>query len=209
MAALPRGLYAITPEITDTGALLAQVGAAIEGGASTIQYRTKSPDAHLRLEQAGALAALCRRAGIPLVVNDDVELALRVEAAGVHLGATDGDVGAARARLGPGPLLGASCYNRFELAIAAEAAGASYVAFGSVYPSATKPQAVRAGLDLFREAAARLGVPAVAIGGITADNAAPLVTSGAHAIAVITDLFDAPDIAARARAFKNLFERLA
>ncbi len=206
---LPAGLYAITPEIADTGRLVELVAAAIDGGAAAVQLRNKSARRDQLHEQGEALLRLCRRGGVPLIVNDDVELAVALDAHGVHLGADDGDIAAARARLGPQRLLGASCYNRFELALAAQAAGASYVAFGAVFPSPTKPHAVRAEPALFRRAKAELAVPAVAIGGITADNAAPIVAAGAHALAVISDLFDAQDVAARARRFRNLYERMA
>jgi thiamine-phosphate pyrophosphorylase len=208
MAAFPPGLYALTPDEPDTAALVAKVRAAIAGGAAAVQYRNKPADPALRGEQARALAALCRAAGVPLVVNDDVELALAVDGAGVHLGREDGDLAAARRRLGPGRLLGASCYDRLELADRAVAAGADYVAFGSMFASPTKPAAVRAPLALLG-AARRLGVPVVAIGGITLENAPEAIAAGADALAVITALFDAGDIAARARAFSEVFARKA
>jgi thiamine-phosphate pyrophosphorylase len=208
MARLPRGLYAVTPDDPDTDRLAGRVAAAIAGGATIVQYRNKAASPVLARLQAARLAALCRAAGVPLIVNDDVRLALDVDAAGAHLGAADGDLAAARALLGPDRLLGASCYDRPALAAAARAAGADHVAFGSVFPSATKPAAARASLALFGDAAARAGLPAVAIGGITAENAAEAVAAGAHAVAVISDLFDAADIAARAALYRSLFERL-
>ncbi len=193
-----RGLYAITPQ--DIG----RVAPAVASGAiCALQYRNKSASAAQRLKEAKALALLCRRHGVPLIVNDDVELALAVDAAGVHLGRDDGELGAARARL-RGRILGASCYDRLELAQRAVAAGADYVAFGSVFASPTKPGAVRAPLALFGH---DLGVPKVAIGGITVDNAAQLAAAGADAVAVISDLFDAPDVAARARQYAKVFSR--
>jgi thiamine-phosphate pyrophosphorylase len=209
MPGLPRGLYAITPDDPDTERLAARVAAAIAGGAATVQYRNKSASAALARTQAARLSVLCRDAAVPLIVNDDVRLALDVDAAGVHLGADDGDLAAARAILGPDRLLGASCYDRPALAAAARRAGADHVAFGSVFASATKPAAVRAPLALLGDAAARAGLPAVAIGGITAENAAEAIAAGAHAVAVITDLFDAADIAARAALYRRLFERFA
>jgi thiamine-phosphate pyrophosphorylase len=162
----------------------------------------------LRRDQAAALAAQCRVAAVPMIVNDDVELALAVGADGVHLGAGDGDLAAARARLGPGRLLGASCYNRLELAHAAVAAGADYVAFGAAFASSTKPGAVHAPLELYRAARAALAVPIVAIGGITVANAPALIAAGVDAVAVITALFDADDVARRAREFQSLFSRI-
>ncbi|MCL4799584.1 MAG: thiamine phosphate synthase [Burkholderiales bacterium] len=204
---LPRGLYAITPEEADAERLATLVRAAIDGGAVAVQYRNKTAPAALRRTHADALVALCRARGVPLIVNDDVELALAAGAEGVHLGAADGDLAAARARLGPGRLLGASCYDRLERALAAVAQGADHVAFGSVFPSATKPGAVRAPLALFTAARRALDCPLVAIGGITVENAGAVIAAGADAVAVISALFDAPDVAERARAFQRLFER--
>ena len=202
-----RGLYAITPDDADSARLVARVRAALEGGNgggwAALQYRSKLASRELRREQARTLAALARAKGIPFIVNDDIELALEIGADGAHLGREDGDLAAARRRIS-GRLLGASCYDSLALARAAVAAGADYVAFGSVFPSDTKPGAVRAPLALFREAAV-LGVPLVAIGGIRLENAAEVLRAGAHALAVLSDLFDAADIAARARAFTRLF----
>lgn len=207
MRALPRGLYAITPEEPDTDRLLMLVRAALTGGAAAIQYRSKSTPSALRHEQARALAELCHASGAPLIVNDDVELAREAGADGAHLGADDGDIAAARRRLGPDRLLGASCYDRLDLALAAKAAGADHVAFGAVFASPTKPAAVRAPLALFAEARRAVGLPLVAIGGITIDNADAVIAAGADALAVISSVFDAPDVAVRARAFKHLFEQ--
>jgi thiamine-phosphate pyrophosphorylase len=207
-AGFPPGLYALTPDEPDTSVLVAKVRAAIAGGAAAVQYRNKPADPALRGEQARALVALCRAAGVPLLVNDDVELALAVDASGVHLGRDDGDLAPARRHLGSGRLLGASCYDRLELAERAVAAGVDYVAFGSMFASPTKPAAVRAPLALLG-AARRLGVPVVAIGGITLENAPEAIAAGADALAIITALFDAGDIAARARAFSEIFPRKA
>jgi thiamine-phosphate pyrophosphorylase len=198
------GLYAITPEITDTGALLVKVRAAIEGGARVVQYRDKSASSDKRLEQALGLSALTQKFGALLIINDDVKLALDVEADGVHLGRDDGDIAAARKKLGTNRLIGASCYASIDAARAALAAGADHVAFGSVFTSSTKPQATPAPLTLFDEAKS-LNAPLVAIGGITHTNAPAVIHAGADALAVITDLFDAPDIRARAQQFSRLF----
>ena len=202
-----RGLYAITPADADPARLVARVRAALEGsdagGWAALQYRNKLVDPALRSGQARGLAALARARGIPFIINDDIELAIEIGADGVHLGRDDCNLRAARERI-PGKLLGASCYDSLPLAGAAVQAGADYVAFGSVFPSLTKPGAVRAPLALFREAGA-LGVPLVAIGGIRLENAAEVLRAGADALAVISDLFDATDIAARARAFARLF----
>jgi thiamine-phosphate pyrophosphorylase len=191
-----RGLYAITPE---GPGLEPKVRAALEGGVALLQYRRKHGDA----AEARRIAALAREFGVPLIVNDDVSLALEIGAQGAHLGRDDGDLAAARARL-RGRLLGASCYDDLSLARAAASAGADYVAFGSVFPSPTKPHAVRARLSLFEEAKP-LGVPLAAIGGITLDNAAAVLAAGADLLAVLADLFAAPDIRARARQYGKLF----
>lgn len=194
-----RGLYAITP------ADLSRVEPALASGAlCALQYRDKSADAARRLSQARALARLCRAHGVPFIVNDDLELAVAVQADGVHLGRDDADIAAARARL-PAGLVGASCYDRLDAAERAVTAGADYVAFGSVFASPTKPGAVRAPLELFARARG-LGVPRVAIGGITLENAPQVLAAGADCVAVISDLFDAPDVAARARAYGRLFQ---
>ena len=200
-----RGLYAITPGGLPGERLIEQVDSALRGGATLVQYRDKQRDSTQQAEIARALRALCRQHGARLIVNDDLQLALAVDADGLHLGGSDGDLTAARRALGAGKLLGASCYADFELARQAVAAGADYVAFGAVYPSPTKPQAVRAPHALFARCRAELGVPSCAIGGITAANGAALVAAGADLLAVITDLFEANDIAARAGDFAQLF----
>lgn len=196
-----RGLYAVTPELTDGELLLRKVAFALEGGIALLQYRNKE---FQNLYQARALSALCRRAGVPFIVNDDIELALACNADGAHVGRDDGDPGISRKKM-QGKMLGISCYDSLDRARAAVAAGADYVAFGSVFTSPTKPSAVRAPLTLFGEARP-LGVPMVAIGGITLENAPQLLQAGADGLAVISDLFDAPDIAARARAYGKLFQ---
>lgn len=199
-----RGLYIITPELDDTVSLLLKVKAALEGGAAVVQYRNKRSSAGKRIEHAIALAALCEKHGAVFIINDDVKLAFEVEADGVHLGKTDGDITAARRKLGANRLIGASCYDRLDLAEAAVGAGADHIAFGSVFASSTKPNVVRAPLELFAQAH-HLKVPMIAIGGITAENATPVIAAGADALAVISDIFDAPDINARAHAYQSLF----
>lgn len=198
-----RGLYAITP--ASHPGLVAACAAALEGGATVLQYRDKSSDPARRLAEASALAALCAAHGVPLIVNDDVELATRAGAAGVHLGEDDAALADARARLGPDAIIGVSCYDSLERARRFAAAGADYLAFGAFFPSPTKPHARRATLDLLRQARS-LGVPLVAIGGITVDNAPALVTAGADGVAVISALFDADDVRAAARRFSLLFD---
>lgn len=188
-----RGLYAVTPDVL----VLEKIEQALQGGAALLQYRRKRRD----VAEAREVVALARRYGVPAIINDDVELALEVDAAGAHLGRDDGDLPAARRRLA-GRILGASCYNDAALARSAVRAGADYIAFGSVFPSPTKPHAMRAPLHLFKE---ELGVPKAAIGGITFENAPQVIAAGAQMLAVISDLFEAPDIAQRAAAYRKLF----
>jgi thiamine-phosphate pyrophosphorylase len=200
------GLYAVTPELTDSSELVGKVNAALRGGARVIQYRSKSTEDSLRRSQAGEIARLCRTWDALFIVNDSVELAREVDADGVHLGRNDGDVGAARAVLGPGKLVGVSCYNEMVRARAAVSQGADYVAFGSFFRSATKPMASGAGTELLRFAASEIALPVVAIGGINVDNAVELIAAGADAVAVVSALFDVPDVEAQARRFARLFQ---
>ncbi len=201
------GLYAITPDTPDTLELLRKVRLALLGGARVVQYRNKVAARAMQLEQANALRELTHAFAVPLIVNDDVALALQVDADGVHLGGADGDVADARVLLGGGKLIGVSCYNRLPLAQVAMQQGADYVAFGSFFASMVKPQAVAATPALLRQARRELNVPVVAIGGITARNGAQLLVAGADALAVISAVFDAPDIEGAAKEFSNLFEQ--
>ena len=201
------GLYAVTPDDSDTAMLLMKVVAAIAGGAAIVQYRNKAADGSVRRRQAEALAraAAVRRA--LFIVNDDPELACAVGADGVHIGEDDANLAAARARIGPDRLVGVSCYDDFDRARAAVDAGADYVAFGSFFPSPIKPEARRASAALLTRAH-ELGVPVVAIGGITAANAPALVDAGASAVAVISDVFghaDPVDVTRAARALAGCF----
>lgn len=201
------GLYAVTPDRNDTPALLASVEAALAGGAHMLQYRNKTASPALRLTQGRALLALCWEYQVPLIINDYLDLALALDAHGLHLGADDGQLPAARARLGSGKILGASCYRSVETAMDAQQSGADYVAFGGFFPSTVKPSAVRTPLELLQDAKRRLSVPVVAIGGITLANAPQLLAAGADSVAVISALFGAPDIHAAARGFSTLFPR--
>ncbi|MFD0914413.1 thiamine phosphate synthase [Methylophilus luteus] len=201
------GLYLVTPDCDDTALLCQQVKQAVQGGVAMVQYRHKTASAALRLEQAAALLTICRQAAVPLLINDHITLAQTLDADGVHVGQHDAAITQARALLGPGKIIGASCYNRFELAEQAQAAGADYIAFGACYPSPTKPDAPRANAALFTQAKQALSVPVVGIGGITLDNAPPLIAAGADALAVITDIFQASDISARCRQYLPLFAK--
>jgi thiamine-phosphate pyrophosphorylase len=200
-----RGLYAITDSGLLAGRLLPAVEAALRGGAAVVQYRDKSGDASRREYEARELLVLCRRYGRPLLINDDVVLAAQIGADGVHLGQGDGSLERARRMLGPTAIIGATCHDSLDLAEAAAAAGADYIAFGAFYASGTKPQAGLAHRKTLRAAKARLNLPVVAIGGITADNAAPLLAAGADMTAVIADLWRADNIEMRARRYTDLF----
>jgi thiamine-phosphate pyrophosphorylase len=199
-------LYAVTPEASDTDWLCERAGAVLAGGARVIQYRSKSPDVRLRREQVDRLFELCRLRAALLIVNDDVALAREAGADGVHLGRTDMSPAAARAVLGDAALIGVSCYDSLERAQIAQDAGADYVAFGSFFRSSSKPDAVRAPVELLRVARAALDLPIVAIGGITAENGRMLIEAGADALAVVSALFHVPDSLAAARALTALFE---
>lgn len=197
------GLYAITDGPRDD--LLGACSAALEGGTRLLQYRDKTADAQRRLHEARALQALCAGRGVPLLINDDIELAAAVGAAGVHLGEDDAAIATARTRLGAAAIIGVSCYDSLERARHLAAAGADYLAFGAFFASPTKPRARSATLELLREARA-LALPLVAIGGITPDNARVLIDAGADCVAVISAVFGAADIRAAARRFAELFD---
>lgn len=199
-----RGLYLLTPDEPDTGRLVQRVSALIGLGVTWLQYRNKSADPALRRAQALALLPLCSAAGVPLLVNDDWRLAADIGAAGAHLGEHDGELAQARRALGADALLGASCYDSLELARRARDAGASHVAFGAFFASTTKPGARAAPLGLLAQARG-LGLPTVAIGGITPDNARTVIAAGADLLAVLGAVFDAADPAARVRALVSCF----
>jgi thiamine-phosphate pyrophosphorylase len=213
-----RGMYAITPDETDTGKLLFEVGELLEGGVRLLQYRNKAASKALARVQANALRQLTARFGALLIINDDVALALEMFADGVHLGRDDHTAGAGpadlteiRLRAGPrqfGPfLIGLSCYNDFDLGQSAAEATADYIAFGSFFSSSTKPGAIRADVSLLHRAKRAFSIPVVAIGGITVENAPQLLAAGADSVAVISSLFEAGDIRARAKLFSSLFSR--
>lgn len=206
-----RGLYAITPDIADTARLVAKAQAALQGGVQLLQYRNKQAGRALAQAQATALRAATRKASARLIINDDVDLALSVHADGVHLGIDDDagrDFATLRRQAGnPQFIIGVSCYDELPRAIEAEGAGADYVAFGSFYSSMTKPGARRSDISVLNAARQQVSIPLVAIGGITLDNAPRLLAAGADALAVITAVFEAPDITATVQAFNQLFSR--
>lgn len=199
------GLYALVDTTwVPADALVPATEAALRGGARLVQYRDKLAEPHERAERARAVYACVRRHGAVFIVNDDVELAFELMAHGVHLGEHDATIGAARARLGPLAIIGASCYDSVVNAQRAADAGASYLAFGAFFPSRTKTQARQAEPFLLRKARA-FKLPLVAIGGITPENAGELIAAGANAIAVAGGLFDGDDIERRARRYAELF----
>lgn len=201
-----RGPYAITSaELTPGLRLFEAVTAAVTGGVTLVQYRDKGADRARQRAEVQRLVEICHSAGVPLIVNDDIRLARETAAAGVHLGRDDGGTGAAREMLGPDAIIGVSCYDSLELAVEAERSGADYVAFGSFFPSPTKPDAVRPSPGLLTDAKVRLSLPVVAIGGITVENGRSLVSAGADLLAVITGLFGAGDVRAAAEDFAKLF----
>jgi thiamine-phosphate pyrophosphorylase len=207
VAVPPCGLYAITDSrLLARGTLIEQVSRAIDGGAALIQYREKHRPREECGHDARALATLCRERNIPLIINDDIELAAACGAAGVHLGRDDVPVSRARRRLGRQAIIGVSCYNQLERAQTAAGMGASYVAFGRFFSSNTKPGAVQALPALLTQARREIKLPIVAIGGITPENGAELVHAGANLLAVIHGVFGQTDIRAAARAYAKLFE---
>jgi thiamine-phosphate pyrophosphorylase len=199
------GLYAITPDNFDSVLLLKHTEFALDGGASAIQYRNKTANETLKRDRAQVLLQACRRRGAWLIINDDVMLAKQIDADGVHLGKNDVSIETARDVLGPGKIIGVSCYGYLRCALDAQRRGANYVAFGSVYASPTKPLAKRAPLSLLSEAKQRLKIPIVAIGGITVDNVADVINAGADAIAVSSGLFASEDVKGTATRFNQAF----
>lgn len=200
------GLYLITPDGWSCGRLQARLKPMLRSGIAMLQYRDKLATAGQRLATAQMLASLCRAYQTPLIINDDVTLARQVQAAGVHLGRDDNDPHLARAQLGADAIIGCSCYNDLALAARMRSAGADYLAFGSVFASATKPTAQRCGLQVLRQARS-LGLPLVAIGGIRLDNAAQILRADADLLAVISDVFDAADPGRRVQDYQRLFAR--
>ncbi len=200
-----KGLYIVTPDWDDTQKMLAVTELALQGGAALVQYRHKTANAGLRREQAECLLDLCRSYQRPLIINDFVDLCLALDADGVHVGGTDAAVAAVRQALGPQKTVGASCYGDLQLARDAHRAGASYVAFGGFYPSRVKKYPVTTSPDILGQAKTGIPLPSVVIGGMTADNAAPLVAAGADMVAAISSVYLAADPRAAAQKFAALF----
>jgi thiamine-phosphate pyrophosphorylase len=186
---VPRGIYLITPDWTNTARLESVVAAAIRGGAGAIQYRNKSASADLRREQGRVLARLTQSAGLPFFVDDDAALAIEVGADGLHIGRADGDPEEVRAKLPPAMMLGVSCYADLALVAQAVRIGATYVALGAMAASTTKPAAAIAPLECIGQAR-RLGAHVVASGGITHTNIERVAAAGAQAVGVVSAVFD-------------------
>ena len=200
-----KGLYAITPDMADLNSLLQKTQLAIEGGAFMVQYRSKIQDRDVKMQQCAAILRLCREYKIPCIVNDDVDMCRVLEADGVHLGEKDDNIAEVRRILGEDAIIGSSCYDQLNRAKQAQKEGASYVAFGAMFETSTKPNAPRATLELLREAKSQIQIPIVAIGGITVNNAHDVIKTGIDAIAVITSLYEAKTIKETAETFVKMF----
>ncbi len=200
-----KGLYAITPDMADLNSLIQKTQSAIEGGAFMVQYRSKIHDRDVKMQQCAAILSICREYDIPCIVNDDVEMCRVLEADGVHLGENDDNIAEVRRILGEDSIIGSSCYDQLNRAKQAQKEGASYVAFGAVFPTPTKPNAPRATLELLREAKSEIQIPIVAIGGITMNNAHDVIETGIDAIAVITSLYESNSIKETAETFSQMF----
>ena len=200
-----KGLYVITPDMADLNTLIHKTKLAIEGGAFMVQYRSKIQDHDVKMQQCAAILRLCREYGVLCIVNDDVAMCLNLEADGVHLGEKDDNIAEIRLILGEDAIIGSSCYDQLDRAKQAQKEGATYVAFGAVFPTPTKPNAPRATLALLREAKREIHIPIVAIGGITVNNAHDVIEAGVDAIAVITSLFEAKTIKETAETFLKMF----
>ncbi len=200
-----KGLYLVTPDWDDTQKMLEVTEAGLRGGAAIVQYRHKTASPELRREQASQLQVLCRSYGRPFIINDFVELAIELDADGIHVGGTDTAVAQVRAVVGPSKIVGSSCYGSMQLARDAYAAGASYVAFGGFYPSRVKKYEVSTPPEIVAQAKKEIPVPNVVIGGMTQENSVPLVKQGADMVAVISSVYMVDDPEAAARAFAKLF----
>ena len=200
-----RGLYAITPDMTDLNTLIQKTQLAIEGGAFMVQYRSKIHDRDVKMQQCAAILRLCREYDVPCIVNDDVEICRILKADGVHLGENDDNIAEVRRILGEDSIIGSSCYDQLNRAKQAQKEGASYVAFGAVFPTPTKPNAPRATLELLRKAKSEIQIPIVAIGGITMNNAHDVIETGIDAIAVITNLYESNSIKETAETLSQMF----
>ena len=200
-----KGLYIVTPDWDDTGKLVQATDLALQGGAVLVQYRHKTADAALRSEQATALLQVCRRHGVPFIINDHLELCLALDADGIHVGGTDASVAQVRAAVGADKIVGASCYGTLQLARDAQAAGASYVAFGGFYPSRVKKYDFKTAPEIVAQSKAEIALPVVVIGGMTVDNCQPLIAQGADLVAAISSVYMQENVSGAARGFAALY----
>jgi thiamine-phosphate pyrophosphorylase len=200
-----KGLYLVTPDWDDTDALIKATETALSVGVGLLQYRHKTANGELRLEQASALLKLCRQHNVPFIVNDHIDLCITLDADGIHVGGTDASVAVVRTLIGKDKILGASCYGDFALAEQAQIAGASYVAFGGFYPSRVKKYEVSTPASIVSKAKSQLTLPVCVIGGMTPDNAKPLVKEGADMVAAISSVYIADDIAITVKEFAAVF----
>lgn len=200
-----KGLYLVTPDWDDTDALIKVTETALSVGVGLLQYRHKTANGELRLEQASALLKLCRQHNVPFIVNDHIDLCIALDADGIHVGGTDASVAVVRTLIGKDKILGASCYGDFALAEQAQIAGASYVAFGGFYPSRVKKYEVSTPASIVSKAKSQLTLPVCAIGGMTPENAKPLVKEGADMVAAISSVYSADDISIAVKEFAALF----
>jgi thiamine-phosphate pyrophosphorylase len=199
-----KGLYLVTPDWDDTEALIKATEIALTVGVGLLQYRHKTASGELRIEQASALLKLCRQHNVPFIVNDHIDLCIALDADGIHVGGTDASVAVVRTLIGKDKILGASCYGDFDLAEQAQIADASYVAFGGFYPSRVKKYEVSTPASIVSKAKSELTVPVCVIGGMTPENAKPLVKEGADMVAAISSVYNAADIATAVREFAAL-----
>lgn len=201
-------LYAVTDRTWLRGGTLADaVAAALRGGATLVQLREKTLDPADLLSEARQLTALCRAHGVPLVVDDNVEIALAAGADGVHVGQSDMAARRARALLGPDRILGVSAHNVAE-ALAAQADGADYLGCGAAFVTGTKLDAHPVSAETMRAVTAAVDIPVVAIGGIDAGNILQLQGRGLAGVAVVSGIFAQPDLTAAARELYTLAGRL-
>lgn len=200
-----RGLYIVTPDWDDTAQLLAATELALQNGAALVQYRHKTAGPVQRRDQASALLALCRQHQVPLIINDHVDLCLEIDADGIHVGGTDASIAEVRRAVGPDRIVGASCYGTLELAHAAYRDGASYVAFGGFYPSRVKKYDFRTAPEIIAQSKREIPLPVVVIGGITLENAPPLVAQGADMVAVISSVYLVPVAERKTRELVDLY----
>lgn len=203
-----KGLYVVTdrPLCLERSMSVDRIVAmAIAGGARIIQYRNKQSPSAVRLYEAELLAKLCKKLGAILLINDDIDIAIEVDADGVHLGQEDTSLAEARTRLGQDKIIGITCHNDMGLARQAERGGADYVAFGRFFPSSSKPSAPAASIETLRQARQELSIPICAIGGITLNNAPELIRNGADMVAVVNAVFGAWKITQAAKEITQLF----